>query len=344
MLAALDNGKGVYEVRSRPVPQMLAGCAMVRVHTVGICGSDLHMTNERQEPQQVPTGHEFAGEIVEMPSGYSGELKVGDRVAVECIGAGRCCGDCFYCNHGEFRHCLNPIPDTGGGFAQYVTRRPRGMFKLTSDMDYTDGALVEPIAVCVHALRFSAMQPGGTVAVVGAATIGLSAILVARAFGAKRIIASARHPQQAQLARIMGADVVVSDQDGELQSSCKDATNGRGADITVETIGGTSIDTLQQAVASTRPLGKVIVVGGFRTALPFEFLYPMLNEIQLLLPVCYSNRDGQHDFEIAVDLLANGKSPYRQIVTHTFGLEDIQQGFATSYDKTTGSVKVHVAT
>ena len=76
------------------------GSALIRVRRTGICGSDLHLTNSRTDPQTLPTGHEVAGEIVELPSGET-RLKVGDRVALETIGAGLCCGDCFYCNDGH---------------------------------------------------------------------------------------------------------------------------------------------------------------------------------------------------------------------------------------------------
>ena len=345
MISALDDGKGDYGTRKTSLPKMFSGAALVRVRSTGICGSDLHMTNERTEAQTVPTGHELAGEIVEMPSTGTNpnDLQVGDRVALEIIGAGLACGSCFYCRFGEFRHCLSREADTGGGFAEYVTRRPLGLFKLTDDMDWTDGALVEPIAVCVHALRFGGgMRPGETVAVVGSATIGLSAILVANAFGAKQVIASARHPHQAEAALRMGASKVVGDAVGELEEACREVTGGKGADTVVETVGGTVGDTLKQAVQCARPLGKVLVVGGFRKPVSFNFLGAMLREVRILLPVCYSNRDGIHDFEIALDLLSDGKSPYRSIVTHHYGLSDIMKGFADAYDKGTKSIKVHI--
>ena len=104
---------------------------MIKVRRTGICGSDLHLTDSRTEPQTLPSGHEVAGEIVELPAGET-RLKVGDRVALETIGAGLCCGDCFYCNDGQFKHCVNLAGDTGGGFAEYMTRRPTGYSRSTT--------------------------------------------------------------------------------------------------------------------------------------------------------------------------------------------------------------------
>ena len=348
MRSALDDacgkngGRGRYNVIDCETPDVFPGAAVIRVRSTGICGSDLHMTRERHEPQKVSTGHEVAGEIVELPKKYTGRLALGDRVAVEIIGAGRSCGECFFCRFGEFRHCLSPAPDTGGGFSQYMTRHTRGLFKLTDNMDWTDAGLVEPVAVAVHGLRFGDMQAGDVIAVVGSSTIGLASILVARAFGASKVIASARYPHQKDAAVKMGADIVVSDEPGELEEACRESTDARGADTVVETIGGHNGKTLNQAIDCARNVGKVIVLGGFRQPVNFDFLAPMLREVRLLLPVCYSNKNGRHDFESAIDLLTGGDSPYRSIVTHRFELDDIQKGFDIADDKSTGSIKVHI--
>jgi threonine dehydrogenase-like Zn-dependent dehydrogenase len=336
-----DPKSGIEVVPDLKMPARFPGSAVVRVRRTGICGSDLHMNNERKERQKVPSGHEVAGEIVELPAG-PGSLKVGDRVAIETIGEGRACLSCWYCRMGQYRHCMARVDDTGGGFAEYMTRRPAGLHRLADGMDWADGALVEPLAVSVHAVRWGGMRPGETVAVVGAATIGLAAILAARHLGAGRIIASARYRQQADAARRMGADEVVGSEPGELEDAARAATDGRGADVVFETIGGTTMATLEQSVAAVRPQGRIVVIGGFRNPMPFDFLSPMLKEASFLLASCYGIVDGRHDYEVAVDLLASGKSPFRDIVTHTFPLDRIGEAFAAAYDKTSGSLKVHV--
>jgi threonine dehydrogenase-like Zn-dependent dehydrogenase len=84
------------------------------------------------------------------------------------------------------------------------------------------------------------------------------------------------------------------------------------------------------------------VIGGFRHPMPFDFLSPMLKEVSFLLASCYGIVDGRHDYEVAIDLLSTGKSPFRDIVTHTFPLDRIEEAFAAAYDKTSGSLKVHV--
>ena len=342
MRAALDDGTGQYIVQDIPMPEMFDGAALIRVRQTGICGSDLHMTTSRTEAQTLPSGHEVAGEILEIPGGNHG-LSAGDRVAIEMVGAGRACLTCRFCSYGQWRHCLNPAPDTGGGFAQYMTRRPAGLFKLPDSFDWVDGALVEPMAVSVHALRYGRMQPGDVVGVVGSATIGLSAIAAARAFGARTVVASARHSQQAEAAKKLGADIVVGSEPGEFEDACLEASNGIGADFVVESVGGFQSTTFQQAIQATRSQGTMLYLGGVKVPMEFDLFDPLLREIRIQSAVCYSVIDGRHDYDVAIDLLASGDVPYREIVTHEVGLEDIQTGFDAAWDKTTGSIKVQVS-
>ena len=103
MRAALDDGSGIYRTQDVPMPEMFEGAALVRVRQTGICGSDLHMTTRRDEAQDLPSGHEVTGEIVELPSGNH-KLQVGDRVAIDTVCSGRACFDCRYCNYGQYRH------------------------------------------------------------------------------------------------------------------------------------------------------------------------------------------------------------------------------------------------
>ena len=341
MRGALHEDENTVTVRDLPMPERFPGSALVRVWQSGICGSDLHMNRERAEPQVLPSGHEVAGEIVELPPGET-RFKVGDRVALETVGAGLACGACWYCRTGEYRHCLDKAPDPGGGFAQYIARRPTGLFKLPDSLDWQEGALVEPLTIGVHAVRRGGLRPGDTVAVVGSSPIGLATTAAARYVGAGRIIASAKHPQQMAAAEAMGADEVVSSEPGHLEQAAMGATEGRGADVVFETVGGSLAAPLEQSVAAVRPQGRVVEVGGFRVPLRFDLLPLLLNEISLLSVNCYGISNGHHDYEVAIQMLAGGSTRYGEIVTHTFSLEDAQKAFDAASDKSTGSLKVHL--
>jgi len=299
MRAALDDGTGQYVVQDVPMPDMYDGSAMIRIHQTGICGSDLHMTADRTEAQEMASGHEVAGEIIELPKGET-KLKIGDHVAVEMIGAGRACLKCHYCRYGQWKHCLELAPDTGGGFAQYMTRKTAGIFKLPDSMDWVDGGVVEPMAVSVHGFRYGRMQPDDVVGVVGAGTIGLSAIAVAKAYGARKVIASARYPHQAEAAKKMGADIVVGSEAGAFEAACLDATDGLGADFVAESVGGNQTVSFTQAIKSTRNQGTMLYLAAIRSPMPVDLLEPMLREIRMQSVICYGVIDGRHDFEVAV--------------------------------------------
>ncbi len=178
--------------------------------------------------------------------------------------------------------------------------------------------------------------------VLGSGTIGLTAIAAARALGAGQIFATARHAQQAEMARRLGADAVLPSEGSDLQEAVADATQGLGADVTIETVGGRNGATLEQSIDVTRMQGRIVILGGFRRPITLDWLPPLLKEQSIIFSSCYSILNGQHDYELAIDMLSSGKAPLKQLVTHAFPLEEIHQGFSTAYDKTTGSIKVQI--
>ncbi|MDH3599313.1 MAG: zinc-binding dehydrogenase [Candidatus Tectomicrobia bacterium] len=341
MKAAFFDGSSAMTLADIPTPEPGPGDAIIRVRATGICGSDLLMNADKTEPDPVPFGHEVAGEIVEVGAGVDRSC-IGQRVAIETIGHGLACGKCWYCRQGQYKQCVQKAADEGGGFAQYMKRRAFGCYPLVENLSWEDGALVEPFAVSIHGVRRGQLQGGETVVVLGAGNIGLTAVAAARTLGAGRIFVTARHAQQAEMARSLGADEVLSPEGTDLQEAVEAATEGRGADMTIETVGGRSGDTLQQAIEVTRMQGRIVVLGGFRRPITLDWLPPLIKEHSFVFAICYSILNGQHDYELAIDLLSSGKVPLQQIITHKFPLEEIQQGFATAYDKTTGSIKVQI--
>ncbi len=341
MKAAFFNGKGTMEIAEVTQPVATPDDVIIRVRATGICGSDLLMNDDKTEPDAIPFGHEVSGEVVEVGAGVERSL-VGQRVAVETIGQGLACMRCWYCRQGQFRQCLNKAENEGGGFAQYMKRRAIGCYLLPEHLSWEEGAFVEPLAVSVHSVRRGRMRGGETVVVLGSGSIGLTAIVSARALGAGQILATARHEQQAKSARRLGADQVLPTDGETLQAAVEDATDGRGADLTIETVGGKTGETLDQAIAVTRMQGRIVILGGFRRPISLDWLSPLLKEQSIIFSSCYGIQNGQHDYELAIALLASGKAQLAPLVTHTFPLEDIDRGFHTAYDKKTGSIKVQI--
>ncbi len=341
MLAALYNGES-FEIKRIDRQDPGPGGAVIKVRSEGICGSDLNQYLKQTEPDKIPAGHETAGEIVEVGDGVD-PARIGQRVAVEIIGHGTACLECYFCRQGAYRCCIDRGDYAGGGFAEYVTRNAAGCYPLGDSLTWEEGALVEPFAVSIQGLRRGPLMPGETVLVLGAGNIGLTAIAAARALGAGQIIATARHAQQADLARAFGADLVVDPDDAGAREAVHDLTAGLGADISVETVGGFGeVATLAQAVEFTRVRGRIVILGAFHDPFPTDWMQLHLKEQSLIFAVCYGLMDGRHDFEMAVDLMASGRVDLKPMVTHKFPLEEIPQAFATAYDKSTGSVKVQL--
>jgi threonine dehydrogenase-like Zn-dependent dehydrogenase len=342
MLAALQTGIRTIEVREIPDPIPTADQGLVRVRQVGICGSDLHPYHLRAEPQTAPAGHEICGEVVSLPAGYDGPVRVGDLVAINGL-LGTACGGCDFCRAGQTYHCpvRRGAPSFSGGFAQLLARKPAGFFPLPSGLTPAQGALVEPLAVGVHGVRWSRMQPGATVVVIGAGTIGLTTLIAAKALGAGTVHIIARHPQQATLASELGADTVLPDDPAANPEQVRDLTSGSGADLVVETVGGHA-DTINLAWDLVRQQGTVAVLGIFPKPMSLDLLKPIMREVWVTFPNCYGVLDGRHDYDVAIEMIAGGQTQIERLVTSRFPLPEAAAAFEAAADKSRGTVKVHL--
>ena len=343
MKAALWNGTGAMELTEVDRPPVGLDEALVRVRAEGICGSDLLLYAAKTDRETQPAGHEIAGEIIEVGEGVD-PARVGERVAVEGIGVGRACHTCFYCREGQYFLCENLSPDTGGGYAEFVSRKAAGLYQLAESMTWEEGAMVEPFAVGLHAMRRGKLNGGETVAVLGSGTIGLCTTAAARAMGAGTIVATARYPQQVEMARRMGADTVVGSDGGELKEALSEISGGLGADMTVETVGGRTDASLNQAVDVTRMQGRVVTTGNFYGPVRIDWMQALLNEISIIWSAIYATSRGRNEFDIAIDMMGSGRVDLRPLVSHKVTLENIQAGFDTAVDKSSGAIKVQVHT
>lgn len=366
MRGIVRTGRKRVEVVDVPRPVLEPGTAVVRVLASGICGSDLHPYRESDSSETRPAGHEVAGEVVAIASeagagdGASdgmGRVRVGDLVAIDTICLGRACFACEWCRQGAYVHCQNkrggkdrpgPEGEWSGAYAEFIKRDVRGLFPLPPQMSAAEGALVEPLAVAVHALRSAPSRPGAasegslegqTVAIVGAGTIGLTTTMAAVAMGADRVFTVAKHPHQAEAVRALGAEAVSPD--GAVDA-VKEVTGGLGADLVVETVGGATA-AFDQAVKLLRRRGRLAVLGLFSPPTPVDLMAPLMREAIVYFPNCYSAQNGKHDYEVTIDLIASGKAPARSLLTHTFSLEQAPKAFSSADSKDSGSIKVQFA-
>ena len=340
MKAGLYDGDGAMQLAEVARPKPGPGDVVAQVRCTGICGSDLLNYYKNTTPETLPAGHEVAGEIAEVGEGVDPGL-VGRRVAIENVGHGRACGSCWYCRSGQYVQCTDQAPPHGGGYAEFIKRRAWGCYTVPDSLSWEEAALVEPLAVSVHGVRRGQMAGGETVLVLGAGNIGLTAVAAARAMGAGKVLVTARHPHQAELAKRLGAEALASE-GGDLQGQVAAATEGRGADLTIESVGGYTDATLRQSIELTRVQGLIVILGAFHEPVTLDWITPLLKEQSIIFSSCYSVLGGRHDYEIAIDLITAGRVELEQMVTHRFPLEEVRQAFETAYDKSTGSVKVQI--
>ncbi len=339
MQAAVTRGKQRIEIERLPLPEPEPGEVRVRVRACGVCGTDLHLFGRGFFAPGTTPGHEMAGEVDALGDGVEGP-KPGDLVAVEPL---RSCGTCRTCREGLDAICretqIHGI-HRPGGFAEYVTVPARRLFAVPPDLDPALAALTEPMAVVVHGLRRGALRGGQRVLVLGAGSVGLLAVVAARALGAGEVWLTARHPHQAKLGKHFGATRVLTEAEGsttELDRLGKQAP----IDLVVETVGGDA-DTLNAAAAAVCPGGTISVVGVFMGRVTLDGLPLFMKESTLAWSNCYAHPHEGADFETAVEIVSARRDVLAEMNTHGVPLDEIERAFAVASDKKGGAVKVTV--
>jgi threonine dehydrogenase-like Zn-dependent dehydrogenase len=334
MRAAAWSDVGALELVELPRPSVQPGSVLVRVDAVGICGSDLHCYRGTLPPMAglVP-GHEIGGELID--AGGSG-LAAGMPVAVEPL---LTCGSCPECRSGNDNRCrqrtLLGVTGGTGGFTEFLVVPEQRIYPLGIGMSAADGALVEPLAVCVRAVKRAGIALGETVAVLGLGTIGLLSVVAARAAGAGLVLGIGGHPHQRERATAFGADAVFTTAAEAAEAA------GEGADVVIEAVGGRA-GTLTEAVELVRPGGVIAMLGDFAGDAQLPGLAFSRKEARLVTSNCYARSGAQRDFDIAIALLRRHLREVRSIVTHRFPLERVDAAFAVAADRAARSIKLLV--
>jgi 2-desacetyl-2-hydroxyethyl bacteriochlorophyllide A dehydrogenase len=247
MKAAVMTETREVKVMEVPEPQMESDDVKVKIAYCGICGSELHMfdpafASGMGRPQQkasVPRpgprimGHEASGTIVEIGKDCKQGYKVGQRVAMNFRSP---CGACYYCRNAKEHFCDRVTPATGG-YAEYAVYKENDVFVLPDNVSLEEGALLEPVSVAVHTIDLSNIRPGNSVAILGGGPIGLLCQEMAIRAGATRVLVSEPAPGRRQMAKQLGADVVVDPLTENVIEAGKKLTDGRGFDTVIEAVG-----------------------------------------------------------------------------------------------------------
>ena len=328
---------GKMQIEEEPIPEVRPGNVLVKIEYNGICGSDVHFFKDGRVGDSVlkekfVLGHEVSGTVVEVGENVAG-LKSGDRVALE---PGYGCGKCEFCKTGRYNLCPDmkffAAPPVRGALQEYVSHPADMCFKLPENVSTMEGALVEPLAVGLHATGLGEMGLGQTAVILGAGCIGLVTLLSAKARGASKVVVVDLHEKRLEFARNMGADHTVNASKNDVLGCVKELLP-EGPDVVFETAG--SAETIAQTPFLVKRGGIVVLVGmAAQSEITYNFFQAMEKEIRIQCVFRYRNL-----YPTAIAAIASGRIDVKQIVTHKFRLEESERAFSTVVEDAQNVVK-----
>jgi (R,R)-butanediol dehydrogenase/meso-butanediol dehydrogenase/diacetyl reductase len=299
------------------------GEIVVKVGRCGICGSDLHMTENPAFgiAKGDILGHEFAGEVVALGK-HVERISEGDLVSVIPL---KSCGRCASCLAGEPAWCAG-FGLQGGGYAEFAKTRANQCVLLPKTASLADGAIVEPLAVALHGVAMSGMRTGDRVLILGAGPIGLAVAFWARRFGASKVAVQEIAPFQEERALAMGAtDFVVEPAD---PVGASDRALGGKADIVFECVGIPGL--IGQAVGQVRNRGTILLLGLCTRPDTFNSFAMLSKEVRLVTSAFFRRQE----YEAALDAVDSGSAQPRLLVTDIIGLEEVPAVFESLKQRT----------
>ena len=304
MRAAVWTGPREMQIQDVEQPTVVPGELLLRVNTVGICGSELsgYLGHNSLRVPPLIMGHEFGATIVEVGAGVEG-FAVGDRVTANPMVPDR---SCVMCRAGYENLCLNRTlvgAHRPGAFAEYVSVPAIAAYHLPDSIDDLTASLVEPTACALRAVELAAVTPGSSVLILGAGPIGLLSLLVAKAAGASEIIISDFAQQRLDLASNWGATAALSPAKDDVVAIAKQRTGGLGVDAVIDAVGLPV--TRNTGISAVRPGGKVIFIGLHEDATTIPGNTVIRSEIEIKGSFCYT----ANNFAASIRLLGTGFVP-----------------------------------
>ncbi len=305
------------ELHDIPVPVIGDRDVLIRVRAAGICHSDVHYRAGRSPmgPLPLTLGHEVAG-VVEQIGPRVQTVQVGDRVCVHYLLS---CGECVYCSTGHEQFCERGAMlghHTPGGYAEYIAVPDRNAVPLPAPIPFEQGAILMCSAATVfHALRKARLQGGETVAIFGVGGLGISALQLARAFGALDVYAVDLHADKLRLAARYGA-IPVDATAGDPVAAIRTLTGGRGVDVALEVIGLPV--TMQQAVQVLAVLGRAVIAGVSSAPLSLDTYRDLLGREAELIG---TNDHLRYELPLLLELTRRGQLDLSEAVTRTVPLD-----------------------
>jgi L-iditol 2-dehydrogenase len=325
------------EFTDLPTPEPGPDEVLIRVAACGICGSDVHGydgSSGRRIPPVV-MGHEAAGTIAAVDTHVQG-LSVGDRVTVDSTVY---CGDCSNCHRGDINLCDRrevlgvSCGDyrRAGAFAELVAVPARIVHRLPDNLPFAEAAMLEAVAVALHAVSLAPVKSGDTALVVGAGTIGLLLQQALRVAGCSRVFVTDVDPTRLTLSTELGAIAVFEADD--LAKQIAQQTNGVGVDVAIEAVGKN--ETVNSAIASVRKGGTVVLVGNIAPEITLPLQRVVTRQIRL-----QGSCASAGEYPRAIELLSSGAICVNPLITATAPLSEGAAWFERLYAREPNLMKV----
>ena len=342
MKAAVYRGVDDVRLEEVPVPEIGAGEMLVRVHTCGICGTDLKKISTGSHSAPRIFGHETSGVVAKVGAGVT-EYGVGDRVMVFHHIP---CRECYYCHHKTFAQCTTykkvgctaGFEPSGGGFSEYVQVMDwivqKGTVRIPEGVSFEQACFVEPVNTCLKGIETLRLMANETVLVIGQGPIGLILAVLAKRAGA-RVITSDLYPARLTIAKTFGLSQTIDASKADAGQAVRGLTEGRGADAVILAVGGSGL--IRPAMDATRPGGRVLLFA--QTARGEATIDPAA--------VCVDEKTLLGSYSASVELqeesvqfVMNREMDLERLISHRFPLEDSVEALKLAAHPQPDSMKI----
>ena len=343
MQAVVYHGVNDVRLETVPVPQIGAGELLIRVHTCGICGTDLKKISTGSHSAPRIFGHETTGVIAAVGAGVS-KFNLGDRVMVFHHIP---CRDCYYCEHKVFAQCPTykkvgvtaGYEPSGGGFSEYVRVMDwiierGGVVRIPDGVSFEQASFIEPVNTCMKGVETLGLRPGETVLVIGQGPIGIVLAVLARRRGA-RVITSDLFPQRHTISKAFGLEENIDASSQDTVEIIKSLTDGRGADAVILAVAGNGL--IRPAMDATRPGGRVLL-----------FAQTQHGEATIdPAAVCVDEKSLLGSYSASVDLqseseqfVLGGEMEMERLISHSFPLQEAVEALQLAARPKPDSMKI----
>jgi L-iditol 2-dehydrogenase len=344
MRAAVYRGVNDVRMETVPVPKIGSAEMLVRVHSCGVCGTDLKKISTGSHPAPRIFGHETSGVVAAVGDGVR-DYRPGDRVMVFHHIP---CGQCFYCQNKTFAQCSTykkvgctaGFEPSGGGFAEYVRVMDwiveHGTVRIPEDVSFEQACFVEPVNTCMKGIQAVRLRQGETVLTIGQGPIGIILSVLAKRAGAT-LITSDLYPERLRIGSSCGIDLTIDASRADVVTRVRELTEGRGADAVILAVGGTSL--IHTAMDAARPGGRILLFAQTQHGETVIDPAAICVDEKTLLGSYSASVDLQEE---AVRFVMNREMDLERLVSHRFPLSESPQALDLAAHPQPSSMKIMI--